>query len=151
MTRFLPMMTALALLVPMSVGAQYRREGPPRGPEHLSRVIADCEQRTDVFKVSLRRALERSGYRDSSREHELNIAASRLERAMNRVREAWNRERNPPKTRAFVSEAITAGQDINRTMTRHRLDPGVQQQWSAVRTELNRMAEAFELPRVSWR
>src|ERR1035437_3832711 len=45
---------------------------------------------------------------------------------------------------------IAAGQDINRTMVRRRMNPDVQRQWEAVRGELNRLAEAFELPRIRW-
>jgi hypothetical protein len=69
---------------------------------------------------------------------------------MNDVRESWNGEHNPPKTRRFVSVAIRAGQDINRTMVRRQLNPDVQRQWTMVRAELNRLAEAFELPRIRW-
>lgn len=36
------------------------------------------------------------------------------------------------------------------TMGRRRLNPDVQRQWNAVRGELNRLAEAFELPRIRW-
>jgi len=52
----------------------------------------------------------------------------------------------PPRTREFVNDAISAGRDINRTMAARRLNPNVQRQWDAVRSELNRLAEAFELP-----
>jgi hypothetical protein len=98
----------------------------------------------------LRAALDRSALEGTKREDQLNVDAERLERAMNKVREAWNREQDPPKTRHFVDDAISAGQDINRTMVRRRLNPDVQRQWDAVRTELNRLAEAFELPRIRW-
>jgi len=75
---------------------------------NISRVVADCEQRTNQFRVSLRAALDRSALNGSRREDQLNVDAERLERAMNRVREAWNREQDPPKTRHFVDEAIAA-------------------------------------------
>jgi hypothetical protein len=35
-------------------------------------------------------------------------------------------------------------------MVSRRLNPDVQRQWDAVRNELNRLAEAFELPRIRW-
>jgi uncharacterized protein YpuA (DUF1002 family) len=98
----------------------------------------------------LRAALDRSALNGTRREDQLNVDAERLERAMNRVREAWNREHDPPKTRDFVNDAISAGRDINRTMAARRLNPNVQRQWDAVRSELNRLAEAFELPRIRW-
>jgi hypothetical protein len=156
MKKYLWMSMAVALLLPGIVAAQ--RNYPPRGgyPSRggrggdIARVIADCEERTNQFRVSLRAALDRSGMSGTQREDQMNVDAMRLERSMNRVREAWNREHDPGRTRNSVSDAIAVGQDINRTMVRRRLNPGVQRQWEAVRSELNRLAEVFELPRIRW-
>jgi hypothetical protein len=141
---------AVALLLPGILAAQ--RGYPPRDGRtaNISRVVADCEERTNQFRVSLRAALDRSALNGTRREDQLNVDAERLERSMNRVREAWNREHDPPRTREFVNDAISAGRDINRTMAARRLNPNVQRQWDAVRSELNRLAEAFELPRIRW-
>jgi hypothetical protein len=141
---------AVALLLPGILAAQ--RGYPPRDGRtaNISRVVADCEERTNQFRVSLRAALDRSALNGTRREDQLNVDAERLERAMNQVREAWNREHDPPKTRNFVNDAISAGRGINRTMAARRLNPNVQRQWDAVRSELNRLAEAFELPRIRW-
>jgi hypothetical protein len=140
---------AVALLLPGVLAAQ-RYGPPPGGGERIGRVIADCEERTNQFRRSLRAALDRSALNNTAREDELNRDAGRLERAMNGTRESWNGEHNAPRTRRFVSEAITAGQDINRTMVRRRLGGDVQRQWDFVRQELNRLAEVFELPRIRW-
>jgi hypothetical protein len=137
---------AMAAILPGVAPAQPRRD---RGRD-IARVIADCEERTNQFRRSFRYALDRSAYRDSMREDELNRHADRLERAMNRVRESWNRERNPGKTRYLVSEALTTSQEINRAMMRGRLHPEVQKQWFIVRSELNRLAEVFEVPKIRW-
>ena len=150
--KFLPLTIAVALL-PGILPAQPRQGGRPPGPErmgNISRVIADCEDRTNDFKRSLRVALDRSSFNNSRREDELNRDASRLERALNRVRESWNLEHNPSRTRRSVGEAITAGRDINRTMVRRRLNPDVQRQWDIVRGELNHLADVFELPSIRW-
>ncbi len=141
------------VLLPGILPAQHRYGSPPRGPEragNISRVIADCEARTNEFKRSLRMALDRSSLNNTRREDELNRDASRLEQAMNRVRESWNREHDPPRTRRSVGDAIAVGQSINRTMVRRRLNPDVQRQWDIVRGELNRLAEVFELPKIRW-
>ena len=137
---------AVAAMLPGVAPAQPRHD---RGRD-IARVIADCEERTNQFRRSFRYALDRSAYRDSMREDELNRHADRLERAMNRVRESWNRERNPARTRRFVSEALSTSQDINRTILRGRLHPEIQKQWFAVRSELNRLAEVFDLPGIRW-
>ena len=152
MKKFIWMSMAAVLLLTGILAAQPRRDYPPRGGRgpDLSPVVADWEERTNQFRVSLRAALDRSALNGTQREDQLNVDALRLERSMNRVREAWNRERDPGRTRRFVSDAIAVGQDINRTMVRRRLNPDVQRQWDAVRAELNRLAEAFELPRIRW-
>src|ERR1039458_6573780 len=118
MKKYLWTTIAVALLLPGIVAAQPpRRDYPPRGGRgpDISRVVADCEERTNQFRVSLRAALDRSALNGTRREDQLNVDAERLERSMNRVREAWNREHDPPKTREFVNDAISAGRDINRT------------------------------------
>jgi hypothetical protein len=141
---------AVVVLLPGILAAQPGY--PPRDGRiaNISRVVTDCQDRVIQFRSSLRAALDRSALNGTRREDQLNVDAERLVRAMDRVREAWNREHDPPKTRHFVSDAIAAGQDINRTMVSRRLNPDVQRQWDAVRGELNRLAEAFELPRIRW-
>jgi len=84
------------------------------------------------------------------RMEDLNRHAARLERAMNAVKDSWRSHRDPGRTRRFVSEAVATGQDINRTMVRARLHPNIERQWVAIRMELNRLAEAFDLPRIRW-
>jgi len=136
-----------ALLVAGTAGAQYREH--ERGSD-IARVIRDCEDRTSVFERSFRHALERSDYHGSFRQDELNRHADELERAMGKLHETWNRERDVEKTRHFVDEAIRVSRDINHVMNRERFYPGLQDQWAAVRAELNHLAEAFGLPRLRW-
>ena len=152
MKKFVWTSMAVALLLPGILAAQPRRDYPPRGGrgQDISRVVADCQDRAIQFRSSLRAALDRSALNGTHREDQLNTDAERLEHVMNRVREAWNREHDPGRTRHFVDDAISAGRDINRTMVRRRLNPDVQRQWDAVRGELNRLAEAFEVPRIRW-
>ena len=146
---------SMALLVTGAAAAQYRRDSPPRGSgdrhQSISRVVADCEERTNVFQRSFRRALEHKGYRGSMRQADLNRHADSLEHAMNRVRDSWNRDRDPDKTRHFVSQAIDISQSINRVMNTNRFHPDLHSQWSGVRIDLNRLAESFGLPRLTWR
>jgi hypothetical protein len=146
-------LTIAAVLLPGILSAQPNRRDRPPGEErigNISRVIADCEGRTNEFKRALRAALDRSSLNNTNREDELNRDANRLEQAMNRVRESWNLEHDPSRTRRSVGDAIAYGQGINRTMIRRRLNPDVQRQWDIVRGELNRLAEAFELPKIRW-
>jgi hypothetical protein len=146
-----------ALLLAGTASAQY---GPGRGRDYsspsgrrggdIARVVRDLDERTSVFERSFRHALERSDYRGSYRQDELVRHANALDQSVSRVRESWNRGHNVEKTRHFVDEAIHASRSINSVMNRNRFYPGLQEQWSAVRGELNRLAEAFGLPRLRW-
>jgi hypothetical protein len=150
---YLGMVIAVAILLPGISLAQRDRDrdrGRDSGSPRIGRVVADCAARTGEFKVSLRRALNRSGLDGTAREDELNTQAARLERTMQRVAEDWNGHHDARRTGAQVSRAIEAAQDINRTMQRRRMSPNVQDQWRGVRRELNTLAEAFELPKLSW-
>ena len=69
---------------------------------------------------------------------------------MQRVNDDWNGYHDAHRTRAHVSRAIDAAQDINRTMLRRRLGGRVQEDWRGVRRELNMLAEVFELPKLAW-
>jgi hypothetical protein len=84
------------------------------------------------------------------REDALNHDASRLEQAANRLRDSWNADRDFERSRRNLRVAILAGQDIQRTMARHRLRSNVQREWGAVRLELNRLAEIFREPSIRW-
>ncbi len=64
--------------------------------------------------------------------------------------DSWNRDHDPQKTRAFVTAAIAVGQRINPYMTTVKIDPDLSNDWVAVRTELNHLAQTFNLPPVRW-
>jgi hypothetical protein len=160
MKRLLVLAVATAVLVPAGLGAQSRdRDRSDRGRRYdrdgerggrLSGVIADCERRTDEFQRALRRALDRSRLDGTRREDRLNEDASRLERAINRLRESWNEDHDAERSRRHVRVAISAGRDINRTLSRHALRGGIRAEWDDLRSELNRLADAFGEPAIRW-
>jgi len=146
-----------ALLFAPGLGAQgYRDRGRPADRDFEERrgrvtgIIADCERRTDEFKVALRRALDHSPLDGSRREDQLNRDAANLEKAMNRLRESWNADRDFERSRRHLGVALNAGRDLNRTLSHHRLRSGVQREWEIVRGELNRLAEVFREPKIRW-
>ena len=80
----------------------------------------------------------------------MNRDTDRLENAMDRVGDSWNRDHNIQKTRQFVSAAIAVARDIDKTMVNWHLDAEAEREWAAVRGELNRLSQTFGLPRVGW-
>jgi hypothetical protein len=145
--RVVPMVMALALLWPVVAKAQPRQgRGPEGRDERISRVIRDCEQRTDEFL----RAVERAWGHDRHQGDPLDRNASQLEQALNHVRDTWNRDHDYRRARGYVGSAIDAGRRVNRLLPRHRLGPHVEKEWAAIRNELDHLAEAFDQPRIRW-
>ena len=140
---FTSLLVTVALTLPRPSLAQQRGE-------RIARVVADCDARASEFQRDFRHALAHSGYRGTLRQADLDRHADALSHSMDRVREAWNREHDPGRTRHFVEDAISVSREINRVMNNNRFNPELHREWSAVREEMNHLAEAFELPRLRW-
>ncbi|MBI5280605.1 MAG: hypothetical protein HY858_02900 [Candidatus Solibacter usitatus] len=141
---------ALLLTLACSLSAQPRRgRAGAGGVAETTRIISDCERRTNTFKKTLDRALGRDNVRlGQGREDELNREASRLENQLDKAGDSWNRDHNPDSTRDHVRAAIAVGNDIDRAMRSNRMGPDAEREWAAVRAELNRLAQTFNLPRI---
>jgi hypothetical protein len=111
--------------------------------DQTTRVINDCEKRTNSFKRSVR--LKARGDAPN-----LQRDADNLEEAMNRVGDSWNKDHDLQKTRAYVTAAIASSQTVNRFMMSYRGDPNLTNDWAAVKTELNALAREFKLPTIRW-
>lgn len=148
---------AVVLALSGVIAARTQRPGRPqdrgRPDERVGRisgVVADLERRTDEFQTALRRETGRGDRRGPGREDQLNRDAAQLARAMDRLRESWNGDHDPARSRRNAAAAISAGRSLNRTLARHRLRGTIQREWTAVRDELNRLAEAFDQPKIRW-
>jgi hypothetical protein len=148
MKRFVPLFMAVMLLIPVMAQAQRHRDRDRRDDrsERIGRVIRDCEDRTDDFL----RAVQRSWGRERHSGDELDRSAAQLERSLNRVRDAWNRDHDYERTRRNVGAAIAAGREVNRILRRHRLGSRVEREWGPIKNELNNLAEGFEQPKIRW-
>ena len=111
--------------------------------EETTNIINDCEKRTNVFKRDVRLKLKGGAPK-------LQRDADSLEESMNKVGDSWNRDHDPQKTRGFVTASIAVGQQINGYFTTIKGSGDLTNQWAAVRTELNRLAQTFGLPAIRW-
>lgn len=150
---------ALAASSSMALEAQPGRWREDWGPSRhnnggsyssITRTINDCENRTDDFRRSLRRALNASPLDHTGREHQLLRQADRLENALDRTGDSWNRDRDPRRARRYVAEALDAARDIDTTMRRWRLHPEADRDWSIVRAQLAHLARALDLSGGRW-
>ncbi len=148
MKNFLLLLASAALLS-SPAAAQGRRPPSSSGDIQLiTRTINDCENRTDAFRKTLRRALNNSALDGSSREGQLNRSADRLERALDRVGDSWNRDKSISGTKQAVSEALSAGRDIHFTLRRSSYNSDVKRDWDVVRLQLNILASKFGLSQI---
>jgi hypothetical protein len=146
--RVVVVLSVLAVLWPAVAKAQQPRGrvGQDERDQRVARVINDCEQRTNEFL----RAVERAWGPDRHNGDELDRSAARLEQALNRIRNSWDRNHDYRRTRSNVGAAIDASRRVNRILSHHRLGPRVEQEWRAIRNELDNLAEVFEQSRIRW-
>ncbi|HTP31532.1 MAG TPA: hypothetical protein VMJ75_05115 [Candidatus Acidoferrales bacterium] len=142
MNRYCRIVAAALFLLPLWAAAQVRPAAGGRA-DQTTKVINDCEKRTNSFKRKVR--LKSRGDAPN-----LQRDADNLEEAMNKVGDSWNKDHDLQKTRAFVTAAIASSQTLNRFMVSYRGDPGLSNDWAAVRTELNALARQFGLPAIRW-
>lgn len=142
-------LTCLLSTVP-AAWAQRPGLGRPGSIDVITRTINDCEERTDKFVRTLRRALRDSSLNGTNREDDLNRSSKELERSMDRVGRSWNREKDVSKTRQHVRAAISDARNIDITMRNRRLGGDAEREWRAVRIQVDLLARAFSLPSVRW-
>ena len=139
----------LVLGLASSASAQLRRPNAAGRVDETTRIINDCERRTNTFKKTLDKALARNNVRaGQGRENQLNRDASNLENALDKVGDSWNRDHSLDKTRASVRAAIGFANDISVSMRSWNMGGDAESEWAALRAELNRLAQTFNLPRV---
>src|SRR5437764_3047237 len=127
---------AVLALVPASSLAQIRRGGTEIS--ETTQIINDCVRRANSFKKTLDHALARDNVRaGQAREDQLNRDASRLGDQMNKVGDSWNKSHSLDLTRDHVRTAIALGNDINVAMRNWNMGGDAENQWAAVRVELN--------------
>lgn len=147
MTHFTTAAFLLAAALAMPATAQYKRPAVSleTSVRAITEIINNCENRTDDFRRTLRRAINDSALNNSSREATLRRRADQLERALDRTGDSWNRDKDLEKTRRYVREALEAARDIDVTMRNWRFDAGAERDWSILRVQLNALARAFRI------
>jgi len=153
MKKLLFFAVAMATLLAGSLRAQDDRPRHPDRREWIGRIsgiVRDCDQRATEFRVALARALDRSRLDGTRREDRLNEEARRLDAAISRLRESWNHDRDPERSRRHVREAIDSAREINWAIEKHVVHGQVQHEWDVLRAELSRLAEIFDEPRIRW-
>jgi len=144
-TKVLLVLTLGLLAVP--VQAQVRRG--PRGrvytkPE-VNELIKRAEDRSDRFLKLFDKALDKSVLDGSHREDQLNERAKDFEKAMDKLRSEFDKRENYAETKPQMQGVLDVARDINAVMLRRNLRADVEEEWIALRRELNILASVYYL------
>ncbi|HMF55670.1 MAG TPA: YMGG-like glycine zipper-containing protein [Pyrinomonadaceae bacterium] len=141
--------TALALVVllaSVSISAQTRR--PYGGTNAATRqLIRSIEDRTDVFRNSLDSTLDRSRYDGTRAEDDINRFVRDFQDSVRDFRQRYNANNS---TASDAQVVIDRASVIDDFMARNRgyLNIRVQNDWIALRRDLNELARAYGIPGV---
>lgn len=142
---------AVLILSALPLEAQ-RRRLPPRArgytKDEVNRIIKRVEERGDKFVRLFDRSLDRSGLDGTNREDQLNEHARNLESALDELRREFDRKESYIETRPETRRCLDIASDINVAMRNRRLGAETERQWALLRTELNTLANVYNLPFV---
>ena len=145
-------LAALCALAFLSAPAEAQRRRGPRArgytKDEVNRVIKRVEDRSDVFVKLFDKSLDRSVLNGSRREDKLNQYAHDLEKALDDLRREFDRKENYVETRPEVRRCLDIASDINVAMRNQRLGAETERQWALLRSELNTLADVYNLPLI---
>ncbi len=133
-------------LMNTETNAQIRRANYSRA--QIDRLIRNVEERVDRFVVQFDYALDNSRLNNTRREDNLNQRAKDLETATDELRREFDRNDSKRENSAEVRRCLDIASDINVAMRNRRLNRASENNWAIVRTELNALARAYNLPQI---
>ncbi len=107
-------------------------------------IIRRIENRTDTFRASLERGLDRSVYDGTRAENNINQFIRDFETATDSLRDRFNGRRS---VASDVENVLRRAASIDDFMRRNQLNQRAENQWSLLRTDLGELATAYN---VAW-
>lgn len=141
----------VCLLAVMSVsiqGQNRRYRSRTYAKAEIDRLIRRVENQSDLFVRSFDRSLDNSRLDGTMREDNLNQRARSLETDLDSLRQEFDRTDRYLDTRSRVSRALNTAEGINAVVRRRRLRGNAERVWAQLRTELNALAYAYNLPQL---
>ncbi|HEV2761369.1 MAG TPA: YMGG-like glycine zipper-containing protein, partial [Pyrinomonadaceae bacterium] len=110
----------------------------------IDNIIRRIENRTDLFRRSMDNALDRSRYDGTRAENDINRFVSEFEQATDTLRSRFD---GRTSVASDVENVLNRAAAIDDFMTRNRLNTRAQNDWNALRTDLDALAQAYG---VTW-
>lgn len=143
----------VVLALPAIASAQWRdrnddygRNGGNRNGNYygnLRPTVKNLKNRSKSFEKTLDRALDNSRYDRNRREDSLNYLAERFRDAAKDLESSYGNERDYNRSRGEAQRVLDLGNQIDRAISRARLDYRVTNEWNSIRQDLNVLADAY--------
>jgi len=122
------------------VGLPYRLSD-----KEVERILHRIEQQSGKFRDSLDSALDRSRLNSTDREDDINAFIKEFDQEVRRLHDRFDERKS---VAADVQAVLDRAARIDNFMRRRGLTENAQNEWSALRANLDQLAEAYS---VAWR
>jgi hypothetical protein len=143
--RVLTIFNVLILVAGLGVVAQAQDTPYRLNDKEVKKLMAQLKKDTGRFRKSLDSSLDHSRLNGSNREDDINRFLKNYEDATERL---YSRFKDNKSVGADVEAVLDGAAEIDRLMTRRIASERAERDWSEVRQDLRRLAEAYN---VSWR
>lgn len=150
----------LVLALPAVASAQWRDRDRDRDDDYYGRdrggyygngsynrnlraTVKNLKNRSRNFERVLDRALDDSRYDDRRREDNLNDLAERFKDATDELEDAFGNGRDYNRSQDEARYVLDLGRQLDRAISRARLDYRVQNDWNQISQDLRVLADAY--------
>lgn len=135
----------LMLLASISVVVRAQDTPYRLNDKEVKKLMAQLKKDTGKFRKSFDSSLDKSRLNGTRREDDINAFLKHYEDATERL---YSRFKDNKSVGADVEAVLDGAAEIDRFMTRRLASERAERDWSAVRDDLRRLAEAYN---VTWR
>ena len=143
--RVLTIFNVLILVASFAVLARAQETPYRLNDKEVKKLMAQLKKDTGKFRKSFDSSLDRSRLNGTNREDDINRFLKNYEDATERL---YSRFKDNKSVGADVEAVLDGAAEIDTFMTRRLASERAQRDWSEVRQDLRRLAEAYN---VSWR
>ena len=140
-----PIAALAAALALASGGMAAAAPQPTRSSDQqVKALLSRIDERTDTFRSSFNRAIDRNPINGSRAEDQINQSLKDFEAATDRLRDRVNDHRAGT---ADVEEVLSRASLIDTFMMRNQLDASAEDDWQDLRQDLNQLAHVYGVTR----
>ena len=143
----------LVLSLPVIASAQWRDNnrnnrnddyyGNNRSNRNLNATIKNLKNRSRQFERRIDRELDRSRADGTRREDRINTLASDFTKATERLDREYDNRRDYRKSQNEAQRVLQLGSQLDRALSRGRLNNNIQSDWNRIRQDLRILSNAY--------